>query len=783
MAHLTFSSKADTLKQLRNHIKSARVLPLYVFDAKEFGKNKNTILAEIETSFKEKFVVVRSSAANEDSINFSNAGHFVSLLKVNKQKRKELESSIKKVIDSFNKNIEGNQIFIQPFLQNVRIAGVALTSDLDTLAPYYVINYDESGSTDSITSGTSNNNRTYIYYKDSIIECPDENLRMVVTTLKELEKLYASPFLDVEFAINKNGELFIFQVRPIAKSNKEDLSGIDFKESLFKIFEKIKKLSTAHPNLLGEHAIYGVMPDWNPAEIIGVKPKALAVSLYKEIITDKIWAYQRDNYGYRNLRSHPLMIMYLGVPYIDVRVDFNSFIPKDLEENVATKLVDFYLNKLVSKPTLHDKIEFEIIHSCYYFGLPEKLKELEGSGFSEEETKKILQSLLIITNNVINPLFGLYKKDIQQIEILKDKHDKIINSQLSLIDKIYWLIEYIKRYGTLPFAGIARSAFIATQLLRSLVDMKIMSSKEFDDFNASLNTIAKTLNVDLVKVQKGKLSRESFLNEYGHLRPGTYNIMSKKYEDEFENYFSGNSKLKGSKKKYNFNNQQLDQIDDLIAKSGLIIHSSQLIDFFRNSIEDREYAKFVFTRSLSKVLSLIEELGLKNKVKKKDLEHLDIKTISNLYSCLDFRSVNEILMNDIEKNQASYEVTKAVKLPSLITKPEDIYGFFLNVEEPNFITLKSIQSEIVNEEFIFDVNLKGKIVFIKSADPGYDFLFTKDIAGLVTQFGGANSHMAVRCAELSIPAVIGAGEKNFKNWANTEILEIDCINKQVRIIS
>ena len=35
---------------------------------------------------------------------------------------------------------------------------------------------------------------------------------------------------------------------------------------------------------------------------------------------------------------------------------------------------------------------------------------------------------------------------------------------------------------------------------------------------------------------------------------------------------------------------------------------------------------------------------------------------------------------------------------------------------------------------------------------------------LVTQYGGANSHMAIRCAELGIPAVIGAGEKSFEEW-------------------
>ena len=72
---------------------------------------------------------------------------------------------------------------------------------------------------------------------------------------------------------------------------------------------------------------------------------------------------------------------------------------------------------------------------------------------------------------------------------------------------------------------------------------------------------------------------------------------------------------------------------------------------------------------------------------------------------------------------------------------------------------------------------------IQSADPGYDYLFSKKIGGLITQFGGANSHMAVRCAELGLPSIIGAGESNFKAWSKANILEIDAKSKTVKIIS
>ena len=50
-----------------------------------------------------------------------------------------------------------DEIFIQPMLKNVSMSGVIFSCDFDTLSPYLIINYDESGSTNSVTSGTSNN--------------------------------------------------------------------------------------------------------------------------------------------------------------------------------------------------------------------------------------------------------------------------------------------------------------------------------------------------------------------------------------------------------------------------------------------------------------------------------------------------------------------------------------------------------------------------------------------------------------------------------------------------
>ena len=78
--------------------------------------------------------------------------------------------------------------------------------------------------------------------------------------------------------------------------------------------------------------------------------------------------------------------------------------------------------------------------------------------------------------------------------------------------------------------------------------------------------------------------------------------------------------------------------------------------------------------------------------------------------------------------------------------------------------------------------LSGNILMIPSADPGYDWIFSKNIGGFITMFGGVNSHMAIRAGELGIPAVIGAGEVLYRQWSMAKSIQIDCANKQVHIL-
>ncbi|CAN5530511.1 hypothetical protein BH11BAC1_BH11BAC1_11470 [soil metagenome] len=397
--------------------------------------------------------------------------------------------------------------------------------------------------------------------------------------------------------------------------------------------------------------------------------------------------------------------------------------------------------------------------------------------------------MLKLTNNIIHPEKGIYKVDIEKVNQLDGRRIAILDSSLSTIDKIYWLIEECKRYGTLPFAGLARAGFIAIQFLKSFVTLKIITQHESDLFLGSLNTIAKQLNTDHLLFEENKLSKEQFLLKYGHLRPGTYDILSSRYDEAFEKYFSSKSKnpdgisSDGSRSEFSFSSEQLDSIDVYLKQSKIEINAVQLVMFIREAVEQRESSKFIFTRCLSETLRLITALGERFGIVKEELSYLDVTVLLKLYAHLDQRDVPDILNENIELNKRLYAVSRSIRLPHLITEPEEVYAFYLSNDEPNFITQKRITREVESRSDIHNQELENKIVFISSADPGYDWVFSKRIAGLVTKYGGANSHMAIRCAELSIPAIVGCGEQNYTLWSKASLIEMDCENKKVQVIN
>ena len=394
-------TKAEILEALAPLLRAARVLPQERFTTAQWCQNEISIVDRIVSrDWLSKGVIVRSSALAEDGTSTSLAGRFLSVANVTDSEA--LKSAVNRVIESFGERNDDNQVFVQPMLTRVTVSGVAFSADPNNGGPYYVVNYDDStGSTSTVTSGRTNHLRTFYCYKHAPARAPDV-LAGVLELLRELEHLLEMNAIDVEFARDDSDGLYLLQVRPLATKAAPPSDLARHRAAVELVHEKVSSMMRPHPYLHGSRTVFGVMPDWNPAEIIGIRPRPLALSLYKELVTDSIWAYQRDNYGYQNLRSFPLLVSLAGVPYIDVRVSFNSFIPKDVPDELAGRLVDHYVQRLSENPNLHDKVEFDIVYSCYTLDLPERVQALRASGFGEGDCTRLCESLRALTNRIIH---------------------------------------------------------------------------------------------------------------------------------------------------------------------------------------------------------------------------------------------------------------------------------------------------------------------------------------------------------------------------------------------
>ncbi|WJV54875.1 PEP-utilizing enzyme [Prodigiosinella aquatilis] len=765
---LEFKTKSDTLEQLHGKLKTGIVLPVFSFTVTEWVDNHEGIVREIMTSdMLTADIIIRSSCGLEDSSNGSGAGAFHSEKCVRSEK--VVISTVSAVIKSYGRIDPSDKVLVQPFLKKTQMSGVAFNRDPRTGSHYDVINYTLSDDTSLVTSGRGSNLHTYISAGNADIN--HGLLTRVISLLRELESFCDKQAIDIEFAISSSGELVLLQVRPFIASPVTELDADSHQKLVSQIRNATSEFLAPDSRLSGQQGMLGIMPDWNPAEIVGVRPRKLALSLYRFLITDSVWATERRKYGYRDTRYIPLIVSLHGIPYVDVRASFNSLVPADLSQEVCERFVSSCLKRLEANPHLHDKVEFEVIPTCFTFDIDKKLEKLEG--LSDNDRTSVKSALLSLTQSY------LYGSGRKRIAADQTKLNKLINlqkeselSSVSDIARIYQMLAECKKYGTAPFAALARSAFIGMDILRSAVSEGIISEGTYINFMASLRAPASRLLEDLPR-----LERDEFLKIYGHLRPGTYDIRVPSYAQDPERYLSSEWPFAKRRTGWHLDPDEERVLETALEKVGLNLSAYALMEFIQQSIVAREEAKFIFSRSVSKVLDIIKEMGSKLGFDADALSHADI--IDIIESRTNSSGLKKTLEHSVSRGRESYRETHALTLPPLIADKEEVTAFHIPAARPNFITRKIAEGNVKQSD---QANLKGAIVVIPNADPGFDWLFSQDIGALITAYGGSNSHMAIRAAELEVPAIIGAGEALFNTWSSARKLRLDCSVERVEVI-
>ena len=219
------------------------------------------------------------------------------------------------------------------------------------------------------------------------------------------------------------------------------------------------------------------------------------------------------------------------------------------------------------------------------------------------------------------------------------------------------LLEDCRDLGTIPFSILARHAFIATSFLRSLVRRNVLSESEALNFKQSIKTVASELVQSLDQVSAGRMSIEKCMERFGHLRPGTYDILSLRYDQRTELF----SKLiqkpitVSTEDSFIFSPKQEKQIQKLCNEFGFEIDPFDFIDYLKKATIAREYAKFEFSKNISEVLEIIAAWGEDTGLNRDQLSYLPINEILDAGVVAEGPSVEKHLQRISKENREQHK--------------------------------------------------------------------------------------------------------------------------------
>ena len=389
-------------------------------------------------------------------------------------------------------------------------------------------------------------------------------------------------------------------------------------------------------------------------------------------------------------------------------------------------------------------------------------------------------------NDDYNSSINTALRDIKNLkELQKADTFKFNQNSFSIADKINTLIDECIEFGTLPFSILARHGFIAEGLLRSAVNNNVISEDRLKEFRQSIVTVAGEMSDDFKRVYNNDISKEAYLSKYGHLRPSSYDILSPNYSNR-DDLFEGKAREGNhTSHKFKLSPEEQSSVNILLGTHALDgITADELFNYAEKAIKGREYGKFIFTKHLSSILEYATEWGEIKGFDRSDMSMLNINDILNILNAPLTNDVKLFYQEKINKAQKNYEIATSFKLSYLIRSVRDVHIVPMQRSFPNFIGNKRIEAEVIEltPHMAKIPSLENKIVCIEGADPGYDWIFTRAIAGLITKYGGANSHMAIRSAEYNLPAAIGCGEQPYERVLNAKKCLLDCQGKRLEPI-
>ena len=693
-------------------------------------------------------VAVRSSAVQEDSVGASFAGMYATKLSVPANLR-DLRVAIEEVRTSgaekgdvvshyaAHRSIElgdtGISVIVQEMVE-ADTSGVVFSHSLNEPDGYYVVSVSD-GLVEKIVGGASNGMLIRIARGVNTRSLNEKWLRQLIIAMRAIEQRFQSTSLDVEFAF-KNGTLYILQCRPITTAQ-----AVMDKALETQLLKRIKLVNASvtsrfHGDVLGD------MIDINPVELLGTAPTPLDISIFKYLFADQIVERVRRDMGYDPLDIGVLRVVE-GKPYVSMRAAAFSFRPHGISDEIYERMVRVYRNVLVNNSALQSRVEFDV----FAMGCGEKLEGVMQEAQFNDGEKSVVREAFLCIDKVFSRVSTAQAENFDTFATNYEQCTASMgDTSLSAI------LEHVA-HGTEMFARVARLAFYWKSRFEELYpqeDLNVLMSGHIRSVNERLQS-------DLVACRNGTIAREEVVERYGHLRPGQFSVFGESYADDPNTYLFA----------------QMERAE--VTQSQRKAHTFEDTTEFRHIVtfmEARERMKFLFSRSLH-----LFSTKLKYQLAQRGISECDASRASweEMWACLSDST-------SLSASQAEHE--PPVLLPDVIIPGLTNLGVVTFSEAmPSYITNSTVKARIcVLERLGVKADVRGVLVLLPNADPGYDFLFHSGAVGIITKVGGPASHMCIRSIELQMPACIGCGESVYQKLAAAHSAVLDCGTKQIIVL-
>jgi len=384
----------------------------------------------------------------------------------------------------------------------------------------------------------------------------------------------------------------------------------------------------------------------------------------------------------------------------------------------------------------------------FAMGCGEKLERVMQEAHFNDGEKSIVREAFLCIGEVFSRVSTAQVENFDKFATDYEQRTAVMNDA-SLSD----ILEHVAR-GTEMFARVARLAFYWKSRFEELhprEDLNVLMSGHIRSVNEQLQS-------DLVACRNGTIAREEVIRRYGHLRPGQFSVFGESYADDPNAYLFA----------------QMERTE--VARSQRQAHAFEGVTEFRHIVtfmEARERMKFLFSQSFH-----LFATKLKRQLAQRGISECDASRVSweELWTCL---------------NDSTPLSTSQVEHGSPVLLPDVIIPGLTNLEVitfseamPSYITSSIVKARVcVLERLGVKADVRGALVLLPNADPGYDFLFHSGAVGIITKVGGPASHMCIRSIELQMPACIGCGESVYQKLAAANSAVLDCGTRQIIVLN